>query len=148
MEKKGSDHFRDILNPYGEKSNYGKIGRRPRLSKLNVFFSIILSVTIYIYAVHFKWLRQQGCIVWSPEMGSKWNVRYGLGSIWFPWRLGDHREMTVFHMGEVSCSQILGELGGSLRFTLKSLLIQKMPMEKFQEITIHINSYGNSWYRP
>ena len=49
MEKKGSDHFRDILNPYGEKSNYGKIGRRRRLSKLNVFFSIILSVTIYIY---------------------------------------------------------------------------------------------------
>ena len=46
-EKKGSDHFRDILNPYGEKSNYGKIGRRRRLSKLNVlFFSIILSVTI------------------------------------------------------------------------------------------------------
>ena len=45
--KKGSDHFRDILNPYGEKSNYGKIGRRRRLSKLNVlFFSIILSVTI------------------------------------------------------------------------------------------------------
>ena len=36
--KKGSDHFRDILNPYGEKSNYGKIGRRRRLSKLNVFF--------------------------------------------------------------------------------------------------------------
>ena len=50
MEKKGSDHFRDILNPYGEKSNYGKIGRRRRLSKLNVFLcSIILSVTIYIY---------------------------------------------------------------------------------------------------
>ena len=49
-KKKGSDHFRDILNPYGEKSNYGKIGRRRRLSKLNVlFFSIILSVTIYIY---------------------------------------------------------------------------------------------------
>ena len=44
--KKGSDHFRDILNPYGEKSNYGKIGRRRRLSKLNVFFPIILSVTI------------------------------------------------------------------------------------------------------
>ena len=38
MEKKGSDHFRDILNPYGEKPNYGKIGRRRRLSKLNVFF--------------------------------------------------------------------------------------------------------------
>ena len=38
-KKKGSDHFRDILNPYGEKSNYGKIGRRRRLSKLNVFFS-------------------------------------------------------------------------------------------------------------
>ena len=36
-KKKGSDHFRDILNPYGEKPNYGKIGRR-RLSKLNVFF--------------------------------------------------------------------------------------------------------------
>ena len=36
--KKSSDHFRDILNPYGEKSNYGKIGRRRRLSKLNVFF--------------------------------------------------------------------------------------------------------------
>ena len=50
MEKKGSDHFRDILNPYGEKSNYGKIGRRRRLSKLNVlFFSIILSVTIVIF---------------------------------------------------------------------------------------------------
>ena len=49
-EKKGSDHFRDILNPYGEKSNYGNIGRRRRLSKLNVLFiSIILSVTIYIY---------------------------------------------------------------------------------------------------
>ena len=49
-KKKGSDHFRDILNPYVEKSNYGKIGRRRRLSKLNVlFFSIILSVTIYIY---------------------------------------------------------------------------------------------------
>ena len=48
-KKKGSDHFRDILNPYGEKPNYGKIGRRRRLSKLNVFFSIILSVTIYIY---------------------------------------------------------------------------------------------------
>ena len=46
-KKKGSDHFRNILNPYGEKSNYGKIGRRRRLSKLNVlFFSIILSVTI------------------------------------------------------------------------------------------------------
>ena len=37
-KKKGSDHFRDILNPYGEKSNYGKIGCRRRLSKLNVFF--------------------------------------------------------------------------------------------------------------
>ena len=37
-KKKGSDHFRDILNPYGEKSNYGKIGRRRRLSKLNFFF--------------------------------------------------------------------------------------------------------------
>ena len=37
-KKKGSDHFRDILNPYGEKPNYGKIGRRRRLSKLNVFF--------------------------------------------------------------------------------------------------------------
>jgi len=49
-KKKGSDHFQDILNPYGEKSNYGKIGRRRRLSKLNVlFFSIILSVTMYIY---------------------------------------------------------------------------------------------------
>ena len=50
-KKKGSDHFRDILNPYGEKSNYGKIGRRRRLSKLNGFFSIILSVTIYIYNI-------------------------------------------------------------------------------------------------
>ena len=38
MEKKGSDHFRDILNPYGEKPNCGKIGRRRRLSKLNGFF--------------------------------------------------------------------------------------------------------------
>ena len=51
MEKKGSDHFRDILNPYGEKPNYGKIGRRRRLSKLNVFFSIILSVTIRWYTL-------------------------------------------------------------------------------------------------
>ena len=54
-KKKGSDHFRDILNPYGEKPNYGKIGRRRRLSKLNVFFcfffSIILSVTIYLIIV-------------------------------------------------------------------------------------------------
>ena len=33
-KKKDSDHFRDILNPCGEKSNYGKIGRRHRLSKL------------------------------------------------------------------------------------------------------------------
>jgi hypothetical protein len=74
-------------------------------------------------------------------MGSKWNVRYGLGSIWFPWRLGDHREMTVFHMGEVSCSQILGELGGSLRFTLKSLLIQKMPMENSKKLQF-ISIYG------
>ena len=52
-KKTGSDHFRDILNPYGEKFNYGKIGRRRRLSKLNVaFFSIILSVTVlwnYVY---------------------------------------------------------------------------------------------------
>ena len=47
MEKKGSDH------PYGEKSHYGKIGRRRRLSKLNVlFFSIILSVTIY-YKIYY-----------------------------------------------------------------------------------------------
>ena len=45
-KKKGSDHFRDILNPSGEKPNYGKIGRRRRLSKLNVFFSIILSDAI------------------------------------------------------------------------------------------------------
>ena len=37
-KKKGSAHFRDILNPYGEKPNYGKIGRRRRLSKLNLFF--------------------------------------------------------------------------------------------------------------
>ena len=52
-KKKGSDHFRDILNPYGEKPNYGKIGRRRRLSKLNVFFfSIILSVAIIIYYIH------------------------------------------------------------------------------------------------
>ena len=50
MEKKGSDHFRDILNPYGEKSNYGKIGRRRRLSKLNVFF-FHNSVGYHIYYV-------------------------------------------------------------------------------------------------
>ena len=55
MEKKGSDHFRDILNPYGEKSNYGKIGRRRRLPKLNVFFSIILSVTILWFKPPFFW---------------------------------------------------------------------------------------------
>ena len=54
MEKKSSDHFRDILNPYGEKSNYGKIGRRRHLSKLNVlFFSIILSVTIYYILLYY-----------------------------------------------------------------------------------------------
>ena len=47
-KKKGSDHFRDILNPYGGKPNYGKIGRRCRLSKLNVFFSIILSDAISV----------------------------------------------------------------------------------------------------
>ena len=59
-KKKGSDHFRDILNPYGEKPNYGKIGRRRRLSKLNVFFSIILSVTIimrvYLMIVIVLWI--------------------------------------------------------------------------------------------
>ena len=43
--KKRFGSLPDILNPYGEKNNYGKIGRRRRLSKLNVFFSIILSVT-------------------------------------------------------------------------------------------------------
>ena len=61
MEKKGSDHFRDILNPYGEKPNYGKIGRRRRLSKLNVFFShnsvgchiYIYTHTVYITAYFF-----------------------------------------------------------------------------------------------
>jgi hypothetical protein len=51
MEKKGSDHFRDILNPYGEKFNYGKIGRRRRLSKLNVFF-FHNSVGDHIYLSH------------------------------------------------------------------------------------------------
>ena len=52
-EKKGSDHFRDILNPYGEKPNYGKIGRRRRLSKLNVFFfhNSVGDHNIYIYYV-------------------------------------------------------------------------------------------------
>ena len=45
-KKKGSDHFRDILNPYEEKPNYGKIGCRLRLSKF--FFPIILSVTIIL----------------------------------------------------------------------------------------------------
>ena len=52
MEKKGSDHFRDILNPYGEKPNYGKIGRRRRLSKLNAFFpqySVGYHIYIYMY---------------------------------------------------------------------------------------------------
>ena len=71
-KKKGSDHFRNILNPYGEKPNYGKIGRRRRLSKLNVFFSIILSVTIYII-----W-----DIIWicGYIMDSKWrnHLSYGI----------------------------------------------------------------------
>ena len=49
-KKKGSDHFRDILNPSGEKPNYGKIGRRRRLSKLNVFF-FHNSVGCHIYAI-------------------------------------------------------------------------------------------------
>ena len=62
-KKKGSDHFQDILNPYVEKSNYGKIGRRRRLSKLNVlFFSIILSVTIYIYIYYNICLSLSLCI--------------------------------------------------------------------------------------
>ena len=60
MEKKGSDRFRDILNPYGEKSNYGKIGRRRRLSKLNVFFSnnsvgdhmYVACIHIHIHAIY------------------------------------------------------------------------------------------------
>ena len=80
-KKKGSDHFRDILNPYGEKSNYGKIGRRRRLSKLNVFFfSIILSVTIFLY---YKVIpknddeKPKRCnfsdFLWSPE-----NFRYSV----------------------------------------------------------------------
>jgi hypothetical protein len=57
-KKKGSDHFRDILNPYGEKSNYGKIGRRRRLSKLNVlFFCIILSVTIYGFIICYNYVK-------------------------------------------------------------------------------------------
>ena len=34
------------FEPLWGKSNYGKIGRRRRLSKLNVFFSIILSIAI------------------------------------------------------------------------------------------------------
>ena len=51
-KKKGSDHFRDILNPYGEKHNYGKIGRRRRLSKLNVFF-FHNSVGDHIYTFKF-----------------------------------------------------------------------------------------------
>ena len=56
-KKKGSDHFRDILNPYGEKPNYGKIGRRRRLSKLNVFFShnsVGDHNIIYIYGIKKK----------------------------------------------------------------------------------------------
>jgi hypothetical protein len=59
-KKKGSEQFRDILNPFGEKSNYGKIGRRRRLSMLNVlFFSIILSVTIVV----FSWNRLSGILI-------------------------------------------------------------------------------------
>ena len=41
------------FEPLWEKSNYGKIGRRRRLSKLNVVFFIILSVTIYISTYRF-----------------------------------------------------------------------------------------------
>jgi len=37
-KKKKSNYFRDILNPYKEKSNYEKIGRKYHLSKLNVLF--------------------------------------------------------------------------------------------------------------
>ena len=56
MEKKRFGSLPGYFEPlWGEKSNYGKIGRRRRLSKLNVlFFSIILSVTIYIYISHFQ----------------------------------------------------------------------------------------------
>ena len=67
-KKKGSDHIRDILNPYGEKSNYGKIGRRRRLSKLNVFcFSIILSVTINQL---FLWPFSSSQTVWHHQRQS------------------------------------------------------------------------------
>ena len=38
MEEKNSNHFPYILNPYGKKiSNYEKIGRKRRLSKLNIY---------------------------------------------------------------------------------------------------------------
>jgi len=52
MEKKGSDHFQDILNPYGKKTNYGKIGRRRRLSKLNILFFLHNFVGDHIYKIY------------------------------------------------------------------------------------------------
>jgi hypothetical protein len=52
MEKKGSDYFQDILNPYGKKTNYGKIGRRRRLSKLNILFFLHNFVGDHIYKIY------------------------------------------------------------------------------------------------
>ena len=38
-KKKGSDHIREMLNPYGENPNYGeKTETGERLSNLNFFF--------------------------------------------------------------------------------------------------------------
>ena len=52
MEKKGSDYFQDILNPYGKKTNYGKIGRRRHLSKLNIFIFLHNFVGDHIYKIY------------------------------------------------------------------------------------------------
>ena len=92
-KKNGSDHFRDILNPYGEKSNYGKIGRRRRLSKLNVFFSIILSVTIYLWFIltrGYKRGKINEKVINSASIGTgssicNWNVIARIGKAFLRW---------------------------------------------------------------
>ena len=46
MEKKGSDHFQDILNPYGEKSNYGT-RRRVARERRGAESSVVSMETLY-----------------------------------------------------------------------------------------------------
>ena len=49
MEKKGSDHAWEILNPYEENLIMERNGDRRPLSKFDIFFPIILSAAISSY---------------------------------------------------------------------------------------------------